>query len=235
MTLTDRRKELIDKIMKLLAKAESTPFPQEADSARKMAADLMVKYDISIEEQKAETDNNFIECDYGEDNQYNRTLVLWIAKINSMCFYINTHTHPTGVKESTLKVVGKSSDLEAFQYMLSIVKNQREKALIKFYQKGNKPTNKNTIEFYIGFSLGLRTQIKAIIDARATIIQEQGLVLYDRIKAAERHIEEIKGAFSKAKNKKVGAFAAEGFEAGKTAKLNKGIDEATANGTLLLS
>jgi len=58
--------------------------------------------------------------------------------------------------------------------------------------------------------------------------------LYDRIKAAERHIEEIKGAFGKASNKKVGAFAAEGFEAGKTAKLNKGINGTTINRALLL-
>ena len=230
MTITDKRKDLIDKIMKLLAKAESTVFPQEAESARKLAADLMVKYDISIEEQKDDTNDNFIECDYGEDNQYDRMLISWIAKINSMCFYINTDAY----KVSALKVVGKSSDLEAFQYMLAIVKNQRERALIKFYQSGKRPTDKNTTEFYIGFSIGLRTQIKAIIDARTTIIQEQGLVLYDRIKAAERHIEELKGAFRKARNKKVGAFAAEGFEAGKNAQLNKGLSGTTINGTLLL-
>ena len=39
MTLTDKRKALIDKIMKLLAKAESTQFLEEAESARKLAAE----------------------------------------------------------------------------------------------------------------------------------------------------------------------------------------------------
>lgn len=231
MTLTDRRKELIDKIMKLLAKAESTLFPQEADSARKMAADLMVKYDIEIDTSADENVDPFLEEDFGEDSLYNRMLVSYIAKMNSVFMYILNAN-----EGKSLKVVGKGSDMEAFHYMLAIAKSQRERALIKFYQAGNKPTDKNTKEFYVGFSIGLRAQIKAILEARTTIIQEQGLILYDKILAAKKHMEEQIGAFSKARSKKIGAFAAEGYNAGKSASLNKGISTTTtANGTLMLA
>jgi Protein of unknown function (DUF2786) len=130
------RKKLIDKIVKLLELAASSEFPEEAATAKNLAAELLAKHDIATCEIKGEQEG-FIFGAWQEVDRFNSyDLILFsaLAKINGLSMYTGYPWYSVGggyyknMERSEdfqghegYKFAGRPSDTEAFTYMREIV------------------------------------------------------------------------------------------------------------------
>jgi len=219
MTITPERQRILDKLLKLKAQAESSTFPEERDTCYKLIADLMLKHDIELSESTEEVEFNGVGEDCGEATDYNRILVRAIGDLCD-CFVYTAWIDNVKI----VRCAGRKSDVEEFNYITHIVKGYREKGFFT-YLKTHKPTKIALQEYYLGFSVGLRAQIRLILDARqaARTADSKALMIIDRKKAAENHVEELIGKLETKKGKPLKAFASAGYNDGKSVTWNKGI------------
>jgi Protein of unknown function (DUF2786)/Zinc-binding domain of primase-helicase len=128
--------------VKLLELAASSEFPEEAATAKNLAAELLAKHDIATCETKGEQEG-FIEVD--RFNSYDLILFSALANKNGLSMYTGYPWYSVGggyyknMERSEdfqghegYKFAGRPSDTEAFTYMREIVLAQREAALASY-------------------------------------------------------------------------------------------------------
>lgn len=144
MTINNERMKLIDKVIKLLALSEGTNHGPEAESAKKMAAKLMADHNIALGDITNTKKEPFSEkvqpLTRKAPIQYDAMLICILS-----CFCgVEVISRVGTITNGQYTFVGRPSDLEAAQYMVDIVFQQRDakwKAYLPTYKEkwGGKP------------------------------------------------------------------------------------------------
>jgi hypothetical protein len=232
MALSPERKKLLDRIAALLAVAESTTFDAEAETARALAMRLMAEHNIRQGEAAAAGRDAFeyrrIEAFFLYDVWWDRIIKFSLAKLNN-CFPSMSATAKIGKdgkvsgggRVTHFNYCGRSSDLDAFEYMYGIVLRQRTKAWNDYAARGGGETKG---QWLYGYARGLEDKIDKILDELNDRMRGQGnnqlapLSLYEQAKLW--HIEHI-GPLGKSLSDP-GGGARDGYSAGGNVNLYRG-------------
>lgn len=231
MNQNTEREQLIDKVQKLLAMAESTNHIEESKTFRNKAADLMAKYAIENSEFQSTPTYMSVDLDTdGDPTEWQIHLVNGVCKFNGMLCII--HSSWNGLnKIKKLRLVGTASDHAAFTYMYDNVLQQMGSALCVRAEK-SRMTQRDNTKFLNGFAYGLCDKVNSLLAARNTKIQEYGLVKIDEVKSVMNWYEKEQGKLNSSK-KSNAAYEMDGINAGRNARLNKGVNGSTGNSSVL--
>ena len=212
------RQKLIDKVVKLLALADSTIHSEEAETARRLAVELMAKHNVSIASIKAEDDEDFIISQqlvgFDRKDTTKETLLCAIANFNGVGMI-------TGV--GYYKFIGKPSDIEAFRYMLAIILHQQSEAF-KAWKKLNK--GQKSAPWYWGFALGVSSKLLEMERMSNEKVQTWGLVPVTPAKSALDWYKMNNLTTSIQKVSK--PMNQDGFRAGQSVQLNKAVSQSNS-------
>jgi len=178
MTISQERVNIINKIANLLAKADSTTFEAEAESARKLAAKLMTNYEIKQEEtEKKEIIQTIIPTGKKRKNMRHATMMTIITE------YCGVYMVVSG---TDYILCGKEEDIEASQYMFDVVWNQVVD-MTEYWYKKNKinpnVTAKIKNRYMYGLVMGVQYNLDKINDNVFKYKQESGLVAVNKNKS----------------------------------------------------
>ena len=221
---SDERKKMIDKIVALIAKAESSEHDAESELFKNKAAELMAQYSIDFtdigtnDEPRYET-HNYITIN---PTKYELTLETAIGKFNGILVIQITRTN--GAKY--IRLVGRREDIDAHTYMMDLVKGQMTYQFNSFkaskYIMDEPVTTKEKSMWHMGFAYGVNNRVWDLINAGKDKKQEWGLVVVDPVKAAQdwyayQHALTIRKSRS-------AQFSAAGLASGRNVNLNRGLN-----------
>ena len=153
----------IDRILKILALANSTTFDGEAAAARAMAEALIAKHNISLSEIEVEANprNKIVVVEYTPFS----TTAMWeqiIAHaVGDLCGCGTYYMHAPGSEEyTTFEFAGLVPNTEACLYILKEVHRQRKDAWFKYRAEGG-PDSFG--KFCFGFARGLEGKIRRLV------------------------------------------------------------------------
>ena len=205
---------VIEKVKKLLALAsDPSAAPNEAETAGRMAASLMAKYNLDLatltdQELEAEWDMTELSmpgCRPGKRDP--REVPAWIG---IMAFGIKLYTRTRCTKHGGYVIYrGPRQDCELAQWML--------KALIDLAYKQSKASNDPT-GFRNGFATAIQRRLKDMAADRDLADQEAGstaLVVVDKLRAK---MDELYGS-EDGSRKSHTRSSNEGYDAGKQAHI----------------
>lgn len=236
MTLSNDRKKLIDKVVKLLALADSTNHSEEADTARRMAADLMAKHNIKLTEAEIrdEIERQKRTQSVKSMQKFDIDLIWAITKFNgvSAVFKDGVKFHE---KKSSFDFIGTPQDIEAADYMIDIVKQQRKQSYEVYkadYIKNSSYDEWDADErdwrlWHNGFTMGVQRKLHDLKKAADNKINEWGLVVVNPHDIALKWFNENVEKTKTSKGRMRGGSRS-GFESGKNVHLNKGVSTKTA-------
>jgi Protein of unknown function (DUF2786) len=152
--MTPERKRIADKIIKLLALANSSTFAGEAETARRMAEELMQMHNV---EPWIKTAQDGIEMrkyvPFAKGMRWEGTIAGAVAQLCSCAVFFRIETLDLYV------LVGTAGDLDMLDYMLREVNRQRIAAWLKY--KGENGSDKFN-KFCYGFAEALKDKINTI-------------------------------------------------------------------------
>jgi hypothetical protein len=166
--IQDRQKTL-DRILKILALAEGTSFAGEAANARRMAEELIAKYNVSLpEDGKTPRDEICFETyvPWGKKWLWERIIGIAVSRLCGCEFY-STGRPDQGGEFENFKFVGLKPNVEACLYVLSEVHRQRQRAWVQYKADGGAD---NFGQFCFSFARGLENKIRHLVGS--TQIQE---------------------------------------------------------------
>jgi hypothetical protein len=177
------RKNLIERVTKLLALAESTQHSEEADTARTMAIELMAKHNIKANENLA-NEAFTIYSDRTGFPMEDALVLAAIAKLNNAYLLAGKDSYT---------VAGRQSDIIAFYYMTDLVMQQRVRAHNEFAASLPRWTHGERDRWLMGFAIGVCRKVKQLQDAVTTKQRGWGLVPVTRQYAhiVDSWVEEI--------------------------------------------
>jgi len=224
------RKQIIDKVVKLMALSENNSNSAEAKAAKNMAAKLMAKHDISVIEAKEKPQFGENQRMLARKNHKKEDTILFncIAEFNGVCLL--THKGNKFFKASYI-FVGRAQDIEGSDYMIDVVLQQREYAWKK-YLKANKKRLEGTTQgkerglWMYGFGFGVRAKLEELTRMKNQKVQEYGLVpvsLKDQALAEYQKDHQIKDSKSK-----ITRYNPAGFNSGKDVHIHKGVSKQTS-------
>lgn len=225
------KQKIIDKVVKLLALSKDNENSNEAQAAKNMAAELMAKHDISIIEAKEKSsikvNRRILTRLY--PIKYDSALIGIICEFNGVA-YLKQRGY--GKRRGWNIFVGTKTDLVCCHYMIDILFQQRlaawKKYLIDFKATNFfSPTDVMKKEWMFGFAFGLQDKLDHLTIMKENKIFEYGLVPVDKADQAlaeyKKHTEVRSGKSRPQRG------SAEGFESGKNAHINKGVNADTKN------
>ena len=150
---------ILDRILKILALAEGTSFEGEAATARRMAEELIQKYNINISpEAKISRDQIIVKkyVPWGKTWLWERMIAIAVGDLCGCQVYSNGRPDKGG-EFTNFKFVGKGFNIEACMYILGEVHRQRQRAWVNYKAKGGAdPFGK----FCFRFARGLEQKIQ---------------------------------------------------------------------------
>lgn len=219
----ETRINIINKIVNLLAKADSTQYEAEAETARKLAAKLMANYEV--EKSELEKDEKIIVYTFNSGNQKRKNIKKTIL-FNIICEYCGVYCVSCGTDHI---MTGKNVDMEAALYMFNLIWNQIKQISDNWY-KVNKSkvtvTKKNN--YIMGMIFGVQYNLDKINKGVFKYKQESGLVainqnINDFNKAKETFEKNNEVKDKKIKQEKNKAFTA-GFSDSEKVKMVNGVN-----------
>ncbi len=207
------KRAIIDKVSKLLERAEGTSYEAEAETAKDMAVKLLAKHNMTLGDIQTDELLKIEEYTGKKHFQADRVLYQVIGNFTGVAFLYCAGDFPMRI------YVGSRQNIEAFRYMLDIVLSQRERAWKRY--EGKQWTTKQ--RFNMGFAGGVGEKCREIKRAADRVVSERGLVPVDE---AEQVLAEYKRE-NKVKNGKKNTMEGDydGYVAGKSVSLNRGIEE----------
>lgn len=132
MTVNNDRIKIIEKIAALLAKADSTTFEAEAETARRLAAKLISNYEIKNSELGSKEEFVIVNIDSGNARRKNMKHALCYTFISEYCgvYMITCRTQ--------YRLIGKKNDVEAAIYMMNVIWSQVEQMTERWYAKAKR-------------------------------------------------------------------------------------------------
>ena len=181
--MTEDRKKLIDLVLKLTAKADSTNFDGEANLLRAKIDELLLKHDLSItNEDMTGFVHDKIDTTSTAVYKIGMLLASRVAEFNSVYMvYTPGHTFGMSKVNTAYKFYGRKQDIENTTYMYAIImyqlNNAVEKCRKEFKLKYNTNANAKWVDsFRNGFYNGVKDKLEDMSKAVQTARQERGLV-----------------------------------------------------------
>lgn len=219
--MTNDRKQLIDKIVKLMALADDQAGKPEAEVARRKVSELMAKNNIALQDLE-QTKSTFIKKEQMMQRKthykFDTLLVNHIFKFNEVALLL--------INNGNYMYVGRQQDIEAAEYMLDLVMQQRKQA-VKVWaddmqNKGwARPGTTEQDKFKNGFAIGVGIKLRELTKMAEGKVQEWGLVPINGADLALNWYKD-KHKVTSSKSKPVSYHQA-GVAAGKNVSLNKGV------------
>lgn len=211
--------KMIDRIKALLAKAEATPFPEEAEAFSAKAAELMEKYRVDPE-QVLDRSAEFVRHTFVLSNfKYLRPsldLLCAVARHYGVIVMI-----PSTGNSKTPTLVGDPKDIEATLLMFGSLAIQRDRACLREPVPMGYNTNSFRNSFCIGYarriSMRLRDIRKAAVQEAVAEGNSMALEVYGQIDKVKEFVGG--GTVNQNRPNVVGAAAARGYEEGGAASL----------------
>lgn len=215
--LSTPKKKLIDRVTKLFALADSTLHEGEATSARNMAVELLAKHNLSLNQKEVDEQEHItITNNTGKRVfEYDKILHLGLTEFTEVFMFLSSSKKKT----TTFHYIGTPVNLRAFQYMLSIVLQQRASAYIDWTTSAN--CDSDNFAWKNGFSIGVTKKCRELTDQMITKVEEKGLVVVSELKSAKNYAHESHNL--KAGSKGSRRSNAAGIEAGRAVNFNKGV------------
>jgi hypothetical protein len=231
---TDKLTRMLDKIAKLLAKAEATTYPAEAEAFTEHAERLMIRYGIG----KAEVD-----AERGRQGQTREPIVekrtdfkgLWAAtRVEGIGDVLLSSGLVTVLQSKSrdfarLFVIGAESDVDQMLRLADSLVIQQEAALVSWWATVTDKSwmtqaeqRRERREFVRGWYVGASLRLQDVVGQEATGGKE--LVLADRKQRADAWVGEQYPDIKAARAQKIARGSAEasraGVAAGKSADVN---------------
>jgi hypothetical protein len=205
-SLSEDQKKIADKIIALLALASSTTFAAEAETARRLAEQLLQKHNIMLGPGKPSQDTIEMRdyVPFAKGMRWEGIIAGALAKLCSCNIYFNAKL----LDEYAL--VGTIWNLDCLEYMLHEVNRQRIRAWLKY--KGENGADRFN-QFCYGFAKALEAKIEQVVNRDAYLKNHAALKLW----------YEAKFGKTSTLNLSMGAASSEaGLAAGKDASLHRG-------------
>ena len=233
-TLSPERKKVLDRIAALLALADSTTFDAEAQSAREAALRLMAAHNFQTADRNSGAGDEFefrqIPAYFENDVWWDRIVKFKLAELNN-CFptisrsagsRIDDHGNVTGGRVLSFNFAGRSSDIDAYEYMFGIMLRQRTKAWNDYAHAGGR--DKKGAWLY-GYAKGMEAKVDAMIDDLTSAMRTQGRNQLAPVSLIERarlwQIEHI-GPIGDSLSTGGGGTSKDGIAAGSNVNLYRG-------------
>lgn len=219
------KKQIIDKVVKLLALSENNTESAEAKSAKNMAAKLMAKHDIHImeTEQKIDFEISKQKLKRIKPIKYDSVLINAISAFNGVAIVIEQ-----GFKnfKSSNIFIGRKLDIECNDYMVGILMQQRTHSWKEYFNQyktvhNKSPKHRDADLWKMGFALGVADKLRELTKMKNEKIQEYGLVpISAQDQALAEYAKQHKLSTSKSRPAR---YKQDGYDSGKAAHIHKGI------------
>ena len=215
------KKKLIDRVTKLFALADSTLHEAEATNARKMAVELLTKHNLSLNQTEVDKQEHItISSIIGTRLfEYDKTLNQILAQFTGVFIYISKEKD----NRQVFNYIGTPSNLQAFQYILQIVTQQRTASFTTWTSSLDFQDNPDRFGWKNGFSLGVYEKCRELTDQMKEKVEEKGLVVINESLAAKNSMEN--SILLSTGNRGNQRTTSVGFEAGKVVSFNKGVSQ----------
>jgi hypothetical protein len=221
MTLTNERKDLINKIVKLMALAEDQAGKPEADVARNKAAELMAKNNLALQDLES-AKATFVKQvkNMGRRTHYKFDTLLWnhVFRFNGVALLLRG--------DGAYIYIGEQQSIDAAEYMVDMLLEQRKHAVKVWADDEQKagwgrPGTTDQDKFKNGFAMGVGQKLRNLSSMANTKVQEWGLVPVDAADTALAWYKQDNNV----RNGRSGntSYHGAGLAAGRNASLNKGI------------
>ena len=216
------------KIQKLLSLAQSDN-ENEAKRAAEMASELMLKYNLNLQEIKEEKE--YTESVINDGRKRKNSLDKYIIDLMGRYFFVKVLTLRTRTGYS-ISVMGTSENVESALYARDFL-TATFKRLWKNYKSDNRLTEKSRDSYQYGLWLGFREQMEA---RKKKVEQETGLVVVKDY-ALDRYMASLHGPTYRGK---AGArvhdrsAANQGAQDGRNIRIAKGVSSQSTGTRLAL-
>ena len=217
--MTPEQKALANKIVALLALASSTTFAAEAETARRLAEQLMTKH--KIEASLGEFNQDTIEIrthstpSYAmwkhSDNDEPESTNWYVLILSALCDFCSC-TYVYRGKHITYEIIGTVWNLDVMAYMLHEIDRQRQRA---WFTHKRLEDHDNFHRFCYGYASALTEKIAQITDSLYLQKNKHALITWyeSQFGLVERSPDELSLGF---------AHSEAGLVAGKGASLHRG-------------
>jgi hypothetical protein len=202
--MDSERQKLIDRILALLALADSTAFAGEAASAREITEKLITKHNVTLTEGAKDRTRFEVElhAPWAKGAQWEFMIAAALANLCGCAPYYHA-------KFARFKIAGTVADLEVWRYMMSEISNQRIRAWLD-YKKSDGPDN--LWAFCFAYAQALRGKIDDLLVAAPAIAEarEKARLWFESRNVIDRdHNDDwIDGRGSSSAGREAGAGAA---------------------------
>jgi len=213
MTVNNDRIKIIEKVANILAKADSTNFEAEAETARKLAAKLIANYEIKQSELDSDKSPLIIK-EIKTDNERRKNMKHALL-YNIISKYCGVYMVMSG---TTYKLVGREDDIDATIYMMNVIWTQVVSMTESWYaiakRKYHNVTAKVKNQYKHGLINGVQYNLDKINNGVFQYKQENGLVPVNKNKEDYKNAEQFFTKNNKVKVTNVGVQRGEGYNQG---------------------
>lgn len=205
--MTPEQQRIADRIVKLLAVASSTTFAAEAETARRLAGELMKTHDVRPVAGKpvgsALAYREYIP--FAKGMRWEGIIASALGRLSSCMVFF-------GDDLDCYSLVGTNFNLDVLEYLLQAVNSQRIGAWTSYKASGG-PDRFN--QFCYGFATALKSKIENLVDHEHVDRTRTALVSWYEQTVLHRAVES--GSLA------MGAASSDaGKDAGRSASLNRG-------------
>lgn len=185
--MNEKKKKVIDQIVKLLRLAENNDNDYQSRSARKKVAELMRAYNIEESELSSVDDNEITHKVYTGGFQ---RIPTWLITISvGVALFLGCRTYTVMGKRFIL-LVGRRIDTEALAYLIDSVVAQTKVLAAEYRRERILVTRKQMEAFRIGIGLGLYERASDLVKSLVDYDSETALVVRDKGEAAHEYATE---------------------------------------------
>lgn len=212
MTVNSERVKIIEKVANILAKADSTTFEAEAETARKLAAKLIANFEIKQSELGLNKSPLMIRVVQTDNNR--RKNMKHALLYNIISKYCGVYMVVSG---TDYKLVGREDDIDATIYMMNVIWSQVVSMTEKWYTDMKRKyavSAKHKNQYQHGLISGVQYNLDKINNGVYQYKQEAGLVPVNQNKEDFKNAERFFTDSNKVKKQNVGVTKGAGYEAG---------------------
>jgi hypothetical protein len=156
------RKKILDRLAKILALADASAFSAEAETARRIAEQLMAEHDVSRQDiADSEFELREIPSYFQTDVQWDRIFKWSLGELNGCYMLLRCAPSAPGADRlvKAFIYVGRPIDIDAALYMTDALIRQRGRAFIDYKAAGGED---GKAKFFFGYAKGLKARVEDI-------------------------------------------------------------------------
>lgn len=228
--MTETEVNMLEKIRALLAKAEATPYPEEAKAFSEGAQRLMQTYAITELHLQMTGDGKLdkpIQVTLRLDNPYAKSKAFLLAVVASKnrCKTVQkdklTIEENDGQKRLTVWLFGRKSDTELVEMLYTSLCIQMTKEMIKAKVGPRENTKAFRNSFVLGYAQSIQTRLRKATEEVA-VDSSMALVLVDNKAEIDAMIDDTFGKLGTTSHSRSSAAGfGSGAEAGRRASIDR--------------